>query len=494
MFSYRYQDNVSLRGFYCQTENHRDINALVPTTLLGTNGIRQISQSPRRFSYREDKNGIFSDGTIRYVNFDRIPQLTNCERIFYEEPKCHPILQRTTIERDYLWGYERFLYTTQKCNSIFQSLQARNNRYESPSYKMDSEGNLSYRNGSGQYEEVRESTVLPPFRLKKLSSYNSPYITTNCSSSLNTDKSFKISFGCSIQNYNRIRILNYTDEILPYEECDQMAPNEINQTAWIPDLYGLYPELIAIASQDLRIFQYEDRQLILKKVFVEGGRSNPIISVDWNVWDPMLISTVQTDGKCTVWSLEHDSFTNEIKSSVDYQHAGSSYCNARFAMGQMEKCLIMIDKKDDVKIFDLRSNYCCLYKSLSEKVFSMECATSGDHLIAFGCKKKIVIFDFRNMNKALNIYQDFLPNEIASCFCWSPCYREIYIGTSCGGIINWPIDKDNRVDTQRYNVTENINLWSIHCPLFKPFIILTTGHNFQTPCYSTSVDTYLIKF
>jgi WD40 repeat protein len=140
------------------------------------------------------------------------------------------------------------------------------------------------------------------------------------------DKKFRLAVGSyqegPQQGHDTVQIVQLQPDTGLFDQVASFEHNHpANKIAWIPDIHGSYPDLLATSGDYLRIWKLNsattnsgsgpgpgiELALILNNVnssSTDGRQCLPLTSFDWNQADPSILVTASLDNSCTVWTLD----------------------------------------------------------------------------------------------------------------------------------------------------------------------------------------------
>ncbi|VDN00980.1 unnamed protein product [Thelazia callipaeda] len=159
---------------------------------------------------------------------------------------------------------------------------------------------------------------------KEVYRYEAPHTLYSTAWSQHPDpaKRFRLAVGSFIEEYsNKVSIVKLDEDLgdfVDYGSFDHPYPT--TKVVWIPDIRGVYPDLIATTGDYLRLWRVGHTYGAQIEVFLNNvrlfvyarsalyNRSSeycaPLTSCDWNDVDISLIGTSSIDTTCTIWQIE----------------------------------------------------------------------------------------------------------------------------------------------------------------------------------------------
>ncbi|KAK8548070.1 hypothetical protein V6N12_060996 [Hibiscus sabdariffa] len=203
---------------------------------------------------------------------------------------------------------------------------------------------------SGPNPEVSDDQQKRP----EIYTYEAPWHIYAMNWSVHRDKKFRLAIASLLDQYpNRLEIVqldNSSDEIRSDPNLSFDHPYPPTKINFIPDKYCQKPDLLATASDFLRIWRISDDDARVKlKSLLNGNKnsefSGPLTSFDWNEAEPKRIGASSIDTTCTIWDIE--------KETVDTQliaHDKEVYDIAWGGVGVFAS----VSADASVRVFDLR--------------------------------------------------------------------------------------------------------------------------------------------
>lgn len=329
---------------------------------------------------------------------------------------------------------------------------------------------------------VPRHIVIENLSIRRTARYSMQYINTAVTSASHSQSDIRISFGCTDMHKNEVKVLQYLGESF-VEVCQEEFHDKVNQCLWIPG----HPQLLAIATKEMSIYEYRNNELSLRGSLLPSGK--PVIFMDWNRCYPQTALATRKDGQLILMNLEYYRPDGRmlVSNQWSFLHLPAPSCGARFGTRDMKKCVITAHKFNQVQILNEEFRVINDYRFTND-ILGIEFSTHSEH-VAFRMRNKVCVYDLRNLNIELNTYSPSSVNELLTCFCWSPRFPALYIGTSEGKIIKWWFNSNRAYDDCR-NVMQR-KIPNIHLAETMDNLFFATSVDLPYEPYATSVEAYL---
>jgi len=166
---------------------------------------------------------------------------------------------------------------------------------------------------------------------KEIYRYNAtePLFASAWSNKIYPDKKFRMAVGTVLEDEqilsNKLHVVELDEEageLVRRASIHHGFPSSAIQ--YIPNVDPSLPELIASATNHLKIYRYNPNSQTISEeceLFSDksGAYSSPLTSLDWNEIDPSLVGVSSIDTTCTVWNIEVGQPVGRVHGSVKTQ-------------------------------------------------------------------------------------------------------------------------------------------------------------------------------
>uniref|UniRef100_A0AC34R8H5 Uncharacterized protein n=1 Tax=Panagrolaimus sp. JU765 TaxID=591449 RepID=A0AC34R8H5_9BILA len=204
---------------------------------------------------------------------------------------------------------------------------------------------------------------------KEIYRYVAPHDLYSCSWSMRPEShlKFRLAVGSFIEEYNNkisiVQLREEQGEFLHIGTFDHPYP--ATKIMWIPDVKGIYPDLLATTGDYLRLWRVGGHHGASLEVMLNNNRTSdycaPLTSSDWNETDLSLIGTSSIDTTCTIWQIETGqaigNTSRAIEGTVKTQliaHDKEVYDIAFSKLGTGREIFASVGADGSVRMFDLR--------------------------------------------------------------------------------------------------------------------------------------------
>ncbi|CAI4223436.1 unnamed protein product [Auanema sp. JU1783] len=130
--------------------------------------------------------------------------------------------------------------------------------------------------------------------------------------SMKKSDKFRLAVGTVVDiGNNKVSLIHLDDSSIPGQLVEKAVIKTdfaANSIAFIPDLENNFPDLIALSTDGLKIYNISSDSIFKEEANLISNKSaqfsSPLTSFDWNDVDPRLIGTSSIDTTCTIYDVE----------------------------------------------------------------------------------------------------------------------------------------------------------------------------------------------
>uniref|UniRef100_A0A915DMG8 Uncharacterized protein n=1 Tax=Ditylenchus dipsaci TaxID=166011 RepID=A0A915DMG8_9BILA len=231
------------------------------------------------------------------------------------------------------------------------------------------------------------STAARRREIYRFSSAHEPLFASSWSNKVYPENKFRMVVGTVLEEdqicNNKIFVIELDEnagELVKRASLNHGYPSSALQ--FIPTMDPSLPELIASATNHLKIFRYnpfnqaitEECELFSNK---SSAYSSPLTNLDWNEIDPSLVGTSSIDTTCTIWNIEvgqtvgHTSVQGSVKTQL-IAHEKPVHDIAFTRMDNGKDQFATAGADGSVRLFDLRSlqHSTILYEDIEKRALN----------------------------------------------------------------------------------------------------------------------------
>ena len=182
--------------------------------------------------------------------------------------------------------------------------------------------------------------------------YESPWVISSLNFSYQPSQLLQIGIGSleTHQSLSHLQIVRLLPQETRFAVVDDVSlTSQISKLMWVPDFSGRCPNILATASDCLRIWNCDGKVKLESSLLHDpsGGPASYLNSLDWNFVDPKIIGTASKDKTCIIWDIERRTPLKQIQ-------AHNQEVND-FAFAENPNIFSTVGSDCSVRVFDLRN-------------------------------------------------------------------------------------------------------------------------------------------